>query len=721
MGSRLPGLRITVALMLTLAAAARGEDEVVPPEDTGGPVLEEIVVTAQRRATTELETTQHVSVVTATEIREQGGQTTPDALDEEPGVWVQKTALGGGAPFIRGLTGKQVLILVDGVRLNNSTFRYGPNQYLNTIDPGIIRRIEVVRGPGSVMYGSDALGGVINIITDRGSDPSETPAGTRFAFSEQFSSANLGSMTRLDVDGASGTVLWALGVGYKHFGDLRAGDNGPSPVGAVDIDGVQPYTGYDEVNANASMRWRIAPGSELSASYQFTRQDDVPRSDKMIESAYNTTPEEAYFYDPQQTHFGSIKYESRDLGAFDSMKLDLSYNHQLEGRERRKSGWTKTRFEEDEIGTIGFGAQFAMRPAKLNTLTAGLEYYSDSISSTRYEIADGGGRTDLNGRFPDGSTYDSFGLYVRDKILLTDGFSIAVGGRYSSYDVEANLGGTVVQLTSITSQTFSDIAPTYSDFTWSFEALYDVGSDSTMYLNIARGFRAPNMDDLAADGDWNAGKDIPNPDIRPEVAISYEIGLKHIGAGASGGASLFYSDYTDFIEREYYATGFDDTQGTTDDIFRMENVGEAEIYGFEVWGKATVSETLSGHWSVSGQLAYARGRDLTDDEPLRRMPPLNGNVGMRWDGNDRRRWVELLVEVAAEQDDLSPGDIADNRIPTGGTPGWATINLRGGVDLGHGVSLTAGLHNIGDERYRVHGSGVDAPGVNLVLGIRWMR
>ncbi|MHC5053823.1 MAG: TonB-dependent receptor plug domain-containing protein [Planctomycetota bacterium] len=695
---------IAIALALSLgagSAGAEGEEGAAPPEGADFPLLPELVVTGERRETTLLDAAQHVSVVTAKEIADRGGETTPDALREEPGVWVQKTAQGGGAPFIRGLTGKQVLVLIDGVRFNNSTFRYGPNQYLNTVDPGMIERIEVVRGPGSVMYGSDALGGVINIITDHGPDPVGAEPAARFTLSEKFSSADLSSATRLQVEGTVGPVGWTVGAGHKHFGDLRAGGNGPSPVGAVDVDGVQPHTGYDESNLNAAMRWLVAPGRELRAAYLFTRQEDVPRSDKMIESTYNLSPS-TYIYDPQQAQLAYVEYAARDAGPLETFAANVSYNHQLEGR-------IKSSYEEDEIGTLGLAASAAFRPVGVQTIGAGVEFYADSISST--------------GKYPDGSTYDSLGVYVRDEISVSESLSIALGGRYSSYAARADLGGTVVDLTSSTQQTYNDISPTYSDLTWSLEAQYDLGADSSLYLNVARGFRAPNMDDLAADGDWNAGNDIPNPDVQPETAVSYEVGVKHAGARASGGASLFYSDYTDLIERAYYAPGPDDDPdpATSDNVFRMENVGEAEIYGFELWGRAVLRETPSGRWSVSGQLAYARGRDLTDDEPLRRMPPLNGLAGVRWDGQDGRRWAEFFVEAAAEQDDLSPGDIKDTRIPPDGTPGWATVNVRGGVELGRGVSLTAGLHNIGDKRYRVHGSGVDAPGVNLVLGVRWTR
>ncbi len=704
----------TALCFLLLTSAWAGAQESSGDADVDTPTLPTIVVTAERREATELETTQHVSVVTAEEIRSQGGDTTPDALSEEPGVWVQKTALGHGSPFIRGLTGKQVLILVDGVRFNNSTFRFGPNQYLNTIDPSIIDRIEIVRGPGSAMYGSDALGGVINIITHRRGEFGDPPEpGTDCRLYEQYSSAARGSISRFDVEGGAGNMAYTVGAGYKVFDDLRAG-RGESPVGAVDTDGVQTPSGYDEVDFNASMRYVLASNQELRAAYLFTRQEDVPRSDKVIASDYNTNPEERYFYDPQQMQLAYVEYESRDLGAFDALKLNLSYNHQLEGRERRKAGWTKTRFEEDEIGTVGFSTQVAVKPLGGHTLTIGLETYADSISSARYEIADAGGRTDLNGRFPDGSSYSSFGLYVRDEISVAEKVDLALGARYSSFEADADFGGLTITTPTITIGPLDEISKEYSDTTWSFETMYHVNDDSKLYLNIARGFRAPNMDDLAVEGDWSSGQDVPNPDLSPEQAVNYEVGFKHGGETVSGGLSLFYADYTDLIQRNYLDPGLDGTPGTSDDLYQFQNVGEAEIYGTELWGKVQVGDTTSGRWSVFGNLAYTYGRDLTDDEPLTRIPPSNGLVGVRWDHQARRGWTEFFVKGAAKQDRLSSHDISDNRIPAGGTPGWVTVNLRGGVKLSERVSVTLGAFNLGDVRYRLHGSGLDAPGLNVV-------
>jgi len=705
--------RAAAAALLAVAALGASAQEEWGAGDV--PTLPPVVVTAERREAPELEAAQHVSVVTAGEIAERGCQTTPDALKEEPGVWVQKTGYGGGSPFVRGLTGKQVLLLVDGIRFNNSTFRFGPNQYLNTIDPWIIERIEVVRGPGSVLYGSDALGGVVNVVTRRSGEFGETPQpGVSGRLAGLFSSADRGAVVRLDVEGSSGPVAWTIGASAKDFGDLRAG-RGESPVGLVDTNGVQSPSGYTETDYDVRARWVLSPRSELRFAYLHSRQEDVPRCDRCIASDYQTSPER-YYYDPQQADFAYVEHESRDIGPVESMKFTVSYNLQLEGRERRRSSWTYTRYEEDEVGTVGFASQVAMKPAGRNSVCFGLEAYADAISSARWDVADGTGTiTTRPGRFPDDSAYRSLGVYARDRLALSDRLDLGVGVRYSSFAAELDFGGYNFPLIG----PLYEVSESYSDVTWSVEAMWHVNDSSRVYLNIARGFRAPNIDDLAVNGDWSSGYDLPNPELRPEKVVNCELGAKHSGAAASAGASVFYADCTDLIQREYLAPGDDGIPGTGDDLYHFANAARAQMYGGELWGRLRVHRSEDGTWHLFGGVAYVYGQDIAADVPLSKIPPLNGRLGVRWEAPASGRWFEAFAEGAAAQDRLSPSDENDVRIPDGGTPAWVTFNIRGGMRLSKDLVLYLGGYNLGDVRYRVHGSGLDAPGLNVVARVEW--
>ena len=459
--------------------------------------FDEVVVTANRQEARLFEVPRTLTFVEATQLYERNYQTTPDALAELPGVHMQKTNLGGGSPFIRGLTGKQILILIDGIRLNNSTFRFGPNQYLNTVDPYISDQMEVVFGPGSVLYGSDALGGVVNIRTRQ---PENYNDGVGARVYQRLASAEQSTVTRVDVEGALSNIILQVGGTYKRFGDLRAG-SGSSPVGAIDEDGVQPFTGYDEVNFNSGLHIPAGSNGTLSARYFFTRQDNVPKSNNLIVNDYYDTPDVENAFAPQQLHFGYAKFDQQLDGFVSSLEANASLNVQTEGRQRRRAGRDYTDFSEDEITTLGAGIQAQSRTWKRQTFSAGIDLYHDDIASSGYREQDDGTTIDQRGRFPDGTTYTTFGTYLQDQVQLSNQWTMNLGLRYSLFNITSDLGG--IQIGPL--GTLDNVDNTYSDVTWSMAHLIKVHPTVNLFANIARGFRAPNVDDLAVDGAWDSG------------------------------------------------------------------------------------------------------------------------------------------------------------------------------------------------------------------------
>lgn len=681
------------------------------PDSAGIYQFNEIVVTATRRALLYKDVPRTVSVVSGRALEEQAPSTTPDALRELPGVLVQKTNLGGGSPFIRGLTGKQVLILVDGVRLNNATFRYGPNQYLNTVDPYAAERIEVVHGPGSVLYGSDALGGVVHIRTPLGVEEGDEPRDPRHRarLYQRLASAERSTATRLDVSGTAGALSYAIGGSYKHFGDLRAG-NGASPVGAVDIDGVQPHTGYDEMGLSASLRYRLGARSLLKAGYLAARQDDVPKTNNLIRSRYLTEPDLINASAPQQLHLGYLAYERKIPGVLSMLRAHGSVNVQSEGRKRRMASWTATQFEEDRVRSLGIGAQATSVLVARQMLTVGFDVYHDRIASKGYEITDTAERIDRRGHFPDGTAYSNVGLYLQDEWQPANWLGLKLGTRFSRFQIRSDFGGLRVGPLG----PLGVMKETYSDLTWSAEALWYLRSGLSLYTNIARGFRAPNVDDLAVDGAWDSGRDVPNPEVAPEKVVQYETGLRVDNRIFMFEAALFYNRYSDLIERTYLDDGLDGEPGTSDDLFQFDNVAKAVIRGAETRGRWYVAHTGHGSFSVSGNASYIRGQNVTAEQPIRRIPPAMALVGIRWDSG--KAWGELFARGASRQSRLSAGDIRDERIPDGGTPAWMTVNARGGYVFSDNVRFHLGLENVTNERYRIHGSGIDEPGFNIVMG-----
>ena len=662
-----------------------------PPIVLATPVLDAIVVTGTRVEEPLQKVPMAVSRLDRQEIEQGNYRTTPEALSQLTGIMVQKTAHGHGSPFIRGLTGKEVLILIDGVRLNNSTFRFGPNQYLNTIDPSIIDHIEVVRGSGSVLYGSDALGGVINIITRKHRPTTQRP-GPEGEVNLVYGSADDELTLRGILEGDIGNYGALLGGGYRDFGNLDAG-------GSL---GEQPYTGYSEYHANAV----VSQGGQTSGwdlSLQHTHQNKVPRTDKFINS------NESQVFDPQERTLLAWQWRGQPgWMVSDRIQVNLSLQKQREVLDRHKFSSTLFKHIEDEVTTIGLGLQSDWQVTHEQLLTYGFEFYHDHIDSHRQDT-NLGIVTQEAGSFPNGSKYSMLGVYLQDEFDISDSDQIVAGIRYSRANAKADL------------PSFGPLDESYDDWTGSLHWGHLITSGLRVYAGIAQGFRAPNLDDVAVLKSTNEGTDVPSPGLSSEKSLSYEIGIKADRPGWQGTADIFWTDFKDLIDRRpgtYLGLTFIDDNGNgiqdpgEDDVVQKFNVGEAYIYGAELDGRLY----LNPEWSVFGNLSWFRGENQTANEPLSRIPPARALLGARWE--PAALWLEPFVELVDGQHRLSARDKTDPRIPDGGTPGYTTINLRGGWSQGP-HELDVALNNLADRLYKVHGSGLYAPGREIKLSYRW--
>jgi len=635
-----------------------------------------MVITATRIERQLFNTPQAITVITDKDIEESNVATTPDILSTADGVYVQKTNLGGGAPFIRGMTGKQVLILVDGVRLNNSYYRFGPHQYLNTIDPNIIERIEVVRGPSSVLYGTDALGGVINIITKTRHDFSQAAAVDGLAQVDYFSAMD-GTGLRLQADGNAGNFGYLLGITAKDYGDLEGGG---------DV-GKQVPSAYKENDADIKLNWRLGGNDQLILNLQQSDQQDVPKTSEVTLGSKTK-----FNYEPQERQLAYLEYQAQGLGVFDSAKFTLSYNRQKEGEQiiDRSSPTTETH-ELTDVKTAGAGVQLANQAAN-HRFVYGLDYYADKYSTSKQSIdLTSGTTTALTPGTPDGATYDSLGVYLQDEISLDKLAELILGLRYSKYEAKGQITGHDLNL---------DTDAT----TGSVHGLYHLTPSWNLVGGIAQGFRAPNMEDFFGRVDFLT--EIPNTELSPEKVVTYDVGVKYYAGPTSADVRAYRSDYTDLIDRVTVSSG----------VVQRRNINAAEITGIE----AGVRHEFSKQWRVHATLTWTEGTDKETDEPLRRIPPLNGVVQIRYTTSPNM-WWELETLHAAKQDQLSDGDLTDPRIPPGGTPGYTVFNLKYGFKRTKHEQLLVTLENITDEKYKTHGSGVYAAGfgVNASYNLRF--
>ena len=715
----------------------------VPAETTEEAfLLEEISVTATRQAKNTFQTPRAISVATGEEILRRNPVNAVDILREEVGIQAQKTTYGHGSPIIRGLTGYHTLLLIDGVRLNNSTFRSGPNQYMATVDPAQIERIEVVRGPGSALYGSSAMGGVINTITKT---PVTIPGGFTIhpRLSTRLSSADSGKMVRVGFSGGYDRLSFMAGGAYKDIGDVQPGkgrdiqldnrkflltseDNPEIPEGAWLVDKESP-TGWTESDGDMKVNYRISHTQDVEVAYQMVRQKDVPRYDKLATREYDV-----YFFDPQNRDLVYANFTARKISPFvDAMQTSLSYHRQKEGQRQQKAGSSSLKETSDVVNTVGLSLQLTSLLGKRQKLIYGGEFYHDTVASesvsTNLETSEE--TTSAWGRFPDDSKFWDMNAYVQDEISVLSNLELTLAGRYTRFNTQANL--------SLKDPTFGEFESSDDALTGSFGLVYSITKSLNFVFNLGQAFRAPSLNDTTAVEVTNEGIDAPSPDLGSERSTGVDVGLKTRFRNFSGSVTYYYTMIDGLVTRVPVEEAYEgkeipklyrdllDTYADTD-IFVKDNIKEANIQGVEVALFAAIPY-ISGT-SAYGNLTYTHGHDVDDDQPIRREQPLNGLLGLRWDDDGGRFWSELYGRFADKQDRLSSGDRRDPRIPglirgsdeddpRAGTPGWFTLNVRTGVNIGNWPTLTVGLENITDRRYREHGSGVDAPGINLVAGV----
>lgn len=677
-----------------------------------------VLISVNRSVDLARDLAQSVSVVTHREMAEKNTAQTPEALREATGVFVQKTNQGGGSPIIRGLKANKLLLMVDGIRLNNSTYRGGNFQYLNSVDPFNIDRIEIARGPVSVLYGSDALGGAVNVITRQpvlsvdGTRDIETSAGG------QLSTADHTALGTAAISAATDRIGFLAGLSVRSFGDIRRGTTGGQtlmkrlandPRFDRTLTKTQSPLGYDAVGWNAGVLWKINDNQRLVLNAQFDRQFDVPRYD-----TYEIQKDSIRDTDPQKRDLVYLTYTLIDgLSFFDVSHVTVSWQRQFEGRLRQRFGRDVQNHDEYGVHTLGLQLQFNKSISPKWRVVYGIEVYHDDVSAssfTRNTITNV--RQSSDPLYPDGSTYLMSGAYVQADWEATPRWKWLIGARGSYFRLRAPFPTDTSAVID-----FGTVKQTPKAFTLSAGTVYRMTESVHAVANVAQGFRAPNLDDVGKFGPGQGSVfDVPNPDVGAEKTLSLDGGLKFFGSRLRGSVIGFYNRITDLLLSRlttFQGSPVIVVQSDTLTVYHKTNAGRAYTVGFE----ADVHVQLASRAEAYASCAYTYGQNQSQNEPIGGIPPFNGLVGMR--AKVKPWFVDGFFRFAAEQLRLSQEEIDDeSRIPPGGTPGWWTFNVRAGYEAGKHVEVSGGLMNVFDRNYREHLSGFNAPGRSVVLGVR---
>lgn len=683
-------MAIVIAIVLSFATgpghAAEPTAEGCRRDDPA--CLDVVQVTATKRPESTLDVPAATTVIAGERLRAAAAQTPMDALHGEVGTFVQQTTPGQGVVIVRGLKGSEVLHLVDGFRLNNSIFRNAPNQYIALVDGQSLGRIEVVRGPSSTLYGGDAMGGVVQMLT-----PEVRFQGDQWQWNGRLraiaASADDSVIGRAELSGGREGMGFALGVTSQEVNDLRAGDGR-----------TRPFSGFTQRSGDFKWQADIAPGHELMFSLQYSEQPRTPRHDALVPGFGQTAPENAvFFFEPQQRRFAQLRWRIDAKNAlFDDGELHLGRQIIVDDRRTRATGTPNLERERNRATTSGVSGQFGKQIGDAHHLSYGFEFYRDEVDSSKSRLNVNTGAVSVRQpRFPDGSRMDNWALYVGDDWRIGK-IDVNYGARYSRYDIRVPASGAI-----------PGVNLTPDDLTGNIGLAYELSDDVRLVMNLGRGFRAPNIFDLGVFGARPGNRfSSPNPDLKPEYVTSIDAGVKFGGERLSGEVIAFRSNYRDKITS--VLTG--NTVGTALEV-QNRNVARIDLWGIEAGARYHLP---SPELELYATATYTRGDEDTDtgSMPADRIPPLFGKIGARWKISDAFEW-ETYGYYAGGQDKLSSRDRVDPRINPNGTGGWTTLNTRIAWRVGEAFDLALRIENIGDKHYREHGSGLDEPGRNIIL------
>jgi iron complex outermembrane receptor protein/hemoglobin/transferrin/lactoferrin receptor protein len=688
------------------------------------------------------------STVSHADLERRQPRSAPDALRYEPGVFVQQTAHGQGSAFIRGLTGQQTLLLFDGIRLNNSTFRQGPNQYFFTVDSRTIEAVEIVRGGSSTRFGSDALGGTIQalpiepLLPEAGRDHRLSPS-----FITRATTADSETGGRAELHAALRTrgglsLAFFGGVGGRDVGLLQSGGrvenpNPNTPIGLYPqvpryaSDGrTQLGTGFRELTADGRLVLGLSPNHRLTlASYHYL-QFDAPRTDQCAPPT--APPGVCLTYEQQFRHLTYVAWDAQNLGRIERLRITISYQQQHESRRYDDPSVLLRVTGYDDVHTVGLtaaarSAVWALARGVGLQLHYGGDLYFDWLRSTASRTYTDNGSTQAlsRGQYIDGSYYLYGGSYIDGELRLPRRFVLRAGGRLSYVRARADedpLSGT---------RAFDlEWAPVVgrAGIEWRPFAVL------TLRANVDHSFRAPNLNDLTARQQTGPGFQFENADLKPERATTFELGalLSHRYVSAElwafqtllGDAVLKVSKLPSDCPPET-----PQCQGSWT-RFQLQNAPELSLLrGIESslrlrlpW-RMSLRSTLTYTWGEGprvGDLAKGVfGVVVGERVPLSRIPPLNGTVELV--APHPIGELSAALRWAAPQDRLAIADYSDGRIPKYGTPGFVVLDLRASARIENDLSVGVVLENVFDSPYRYHGSSINGPGRGVIFTARVLR
>ena len=696
--------------------------------------LDEIVVSVNRWEQTKTEIPYTIKSIPPEEVLHYSPQTTADLLGTKGGVFIQKSQMGGGSPMIRGFAANRVLIVVDGIRMNNAIYRSGNLQNVISIDAQSLESTEIIFGPGSAIYGSDALGGVMSFNTLSPQLSTNKKVERKGKVYSRYSSINFEKTIHGNYN--VGGEKWAtvLSATYTNFDDLQMGSSGPEEYlrpeyvsnqkyNGADIilansnNKEQKYTAFSQINLLGKVRYRPNKNLDILISGQHSQTSDIPRYDRLIQYSNDQLKYADWYYGPQKwTLFsGRLQYEKNEV-LFDKVNLLVGYQNYTESRHSRKlnNDWLSNR--EENLDIYSFNLDFAKQFDKKSELFYGLEAYSNKVRSVGIAENLLTNETEaIASRYPNNSAYKSIAGYYSFKYNVSEKIIFLMGTRYTYTHLKGKFD------TRFYDFPFDGFTMENSAFSGNLGIVWHPTGDWQINIHGSTGFRSPNIDDVAKVFDSEPGNVVvPNPDLNPEYARNFEISIiRSYNNKLKIEATAFYTWLKDaMVRRAFLLNGQDSIMydGEMSKVEALVNAESATIYGLGF----NLEYIFTNQWRTRNDLTVTSGKD-SGGFPVRHVPPVFGSSHLIY---ENLKWYvdvyinyngKLAFDQLATDEQNKPHLYIPDKNGNPYSPGWWTTNLKSNFKLNPNITLSAGLENIFNKRYRPYSSGVVSPGTNFVF------
>lgn len=702
--------------------------------------LNEVVISMNRWQQDKKDVPNKITTIRRSDIVLQNPQTTADMLSASGEVYVQKSQLGGGSPMIRGFSTNRVLLTIDGVRMNNAIFRSGNLQNVIAMDAFATERTEVIFGPGSVIYGSDAIGGVMSFYTLM---PKFSSPGNKTFFNgsaiTRYSTANNERTDHLDFNIGFKKLSFLSSITYSEFGDLKMGKNGPDDylrkeyvtrIGNRDTvlpnpdPLVQLHSGYSQINMMQKIRYKPNEKWDINYGIHYSTTSNVPRYDRLIEYRNGKLRDGEWYYGPQKWLMNNLNItHNTNLKLVDRLNFTLAHQQFEESRHNRSFNSSNLAHRTEKVNALSANLDLEKKLNEKNLIFYGLEGVYNKIGSFgEEENIKTGAVKPTDTRYPNGSDWSSYAAYVTHQWKPTGKTTVHTGARYNQVLINAEFDTTFFPFP------FTEANISTGSLNGSLGIAQKINRGWQLNANVSTGFRAPNIDDIGKVFESEPGAVVvPNPQLKSEYAYNAELGLEKIfGDILKMNVTGFYTLLDNaLVRRDFTLNGLDSLEydGKMSRVQAIQNAAKANVYGIQ----AGLDVKLPLGFGLTSRFNYQLGTEELEDgtvAPLRHAAPWFGTTHITYSHKIVRADFYAIYNGEVSYENLAPSEQAKTSLYAKDadgkpySPAWYTLNVKASFKLTNYLMLNAGIENITDIRYRPYSAGITAPGRNFIVSAR---